>query len=118
MDAYNLAVIRGAQSQTLFTLTDSAGTARDLSGKVASFVVRQRGASTADVCLASDDVDPTDGTVAVTAADGEITVTLHGPTTADVPAALWSLWLDAGADDAELVVSGNLVPVEVAQPCP
>lgn len=81
-----------------------------------TFVVRARiGDSDPPlVKLASTDVTFVDGQVTVDGAT--VTVKVYGPKVRTLPAySEWSLWEDAGADDA-LVVTGSLRVREVVQP--
>lgn len=65
-------------------------------------------------------VDLTSGTTVpegeVTVAGQVVTVKVHGPTTANLPASSrWALWIGAGGNDAT-VISGALRVYEVVQP--
>ena len=111
MTAPTLTADKGEQLTVTFTYGE------DLTGRVATFVVRLKpGAADPPLLKLISGVASDDGELTVDAAAKTVTLVANGPATLDLPAsATWAMWLDAGQDDAS-VVSGALRLYEVVQP--
>lgn len=81
-----------------------------------TFVVRGKVGDPDPALVKLTSVDTTFDDGAVTVSGNVVTVKVHGPTTFSLPSsARWALWVDAGADDAN-VITGALRVYEVVQP--
>lgn len=81
-----------------------------------TFVVRERIGVPDPALVKLTSTDTTFTTGALTVDGSTVTVKVHAGTTAGLPsAAVWSLWTNPGADDAQ-AISGTLRIYEVVQP--
>jgi hypothetical protein len=116
-DRYDIEFAHGEQYAVVFELQNQDGTAQDLTGTVVEFVVRRTESSTGTPLLKlTSGVVSTEGSLTVDAPAGAVTVVVNASITRTLPSSRWALWLDPAAEDADLILTGQVQPAKVVQP--